>query len=132
MDIRMNKKAITKYLLSKPEALEDYPFDDHTAVFKVRKKMFGLLTVRNTILCVNLKCDPEQAFILRDIFEAVIPGYHMNKKHWNTVMLNGSIAQGEIERMIDHSYSLVVKGLSKKDRQALELRYPGDTLYRGL
>ncbi len=100
-------------------------------MFKINKKMFALLTSRDGQAGVNLKCDPEQAFILRDIFEAVVPGYHMNKKHWNTVLLDGSIPCGEIERMIDHSYDLVVKGLTKKQRLALEIEFGPDNLYRG-
>ena len=79
---------------------------------------------------MNLKCDPEQALALRDIFTAVVPGYHMNKAHWNTVILDGSIPRGEIERMIDHSYGLVVKGLPKAQRTALEIRHGSDAIYR--
>ena len=79
---------------------------------------------------MNLKCDPDEANALRDVFVAVIPGYHMNKKHWNTVILDGTIPVSEIERMIDRSYGLVVKGLKKAERQALELRYPKEQLYR--
>lgn len=78
---------------------------------------------------MNLKCDPHEAVILRDIFPAVLPGYHMNKRHWNTVILDGSIPTGEIERMIDNSYELVVKGLKKVQRQALEIRHTKDILY---
>lgn len=79
---------------------------------------------------MNLKCDPMQAQELRDIFEAVIPGYHMNKKHWNTVILDGSIPNSEIERMIDHSYTLVVKGLRKKERSQLQLHYSDAVLFK--
>ena len=71
--------------------------------------------------CVNLKCDPEEAVMLRDIFSSVIPGYHMNKAQWNTVILDGSIPQGEIERMIDNSYMLVVSKMAKKDQASLLL-----------
>ena len=85
--------------------------------------MFGFLRYKNDIGHINLKCDPEEAIILRDIFKAVIPGYHMNKEHWNTVILNNSIAGEEIERMIDVSYGLVISNLKKSDRLALELRY---------
>ena len=127
----MDTAVLKQYLLDKPEVVEDYPFGDKAAVFKVRHKMFALISTYNGKPSVNLKCDPEQAFILRDIFDSVIPGYHMNKKHWNTVILDGSIASGEIQRMVDHSYSLVVKGMPKSERQALELAYGVDALYCG-
>jgi predicted DNA-binding protein (MmcQ/YjbR family) len=76
-----------------------------------------------------LKCDPHEALILRDIFSAVKPGYHMNKRHWNTVLLDGSIPRGEVERMADNSYALVVRGMRKADRQALEIRHGKAVLY---
>ena len=109
------------YLLGKPEAIEDYPFGPDVAVMKVRGKMFATLSQSEGEGRMNLKCDPDQALALRDIFPAVIPGYHMNKRHWNTVILDGSLPDGEIERMIDNSYQLVVKGLIKADREALAL-----------
>ncbi len=126
----MDVKRVRKYLLGKPAAIEDFPFGKEVSVFKVRDKMFGLFAKHDGEYRVNLKCDPDQAFILRDLFKAVIPGYHMNKKHWNTVILDGSIARGEIERMIDHSYALVVKGLPKKQRTALEIEFGPEALYR--
>ncbi|MFN3237159.1 MAG: MmcQ/YjbR family DNA-binding protein [Pseudomonadales bacterium] len=127
-------QLIREYLLSKPEAWEDYPFRLDVAVFKIRKKMFATLSeggARGSEDCwqMNLKCDPEQALMLRDVFPAVIPGYHMNKTHWNTVLLDGSMPQGEIERMIDHSYSLVVRSLPKVERQRLELHHTAQALY---
>ena len=85
--------------------------------------MFGFLRYKSDIGHINLKCDPEEARILRDIFKSVIPGYHMNKEHWNTLILNGLIPRKEIERMIDVSYGLVVNNLKKSDRLALEFRY---------
>ena len=125
----MNYQQAKTYLLSKPEAEEDYPFGPDVMVPKVRGKMFATLGEEKGIARMNLKCDPNHAFELRDIFEAVIPGYHMNKKHWNTVILDGSIPVGEIERMIDHSYALVVKKMKKADREFLELRYRHEELY---
>ena len=119
-----------KYLLSRPEACEDYPFGADVAVFKIRTKMFATLSIADGIARMNLKCDPDEAWALRDVFDAVIPGYHMNKKHWNTVILDGTIPVSEIERMIDRSYGLVVKGLKRIERQALELRYSKEQLYR--
>lgn len=126
----MNYPDCQKYLLSRPEAIESYPFGADVAVFKVRAKMFATLSISDDTAHMNLKCDPDEANALRDVFDAVIPGYHMNKKHWNTVILDGSIPVSEIQRMIDRSYGLVVKGLKKAERQALELRYPKEQLYR--
>jgi predicted DNA-binding protein (MmcQ/YjbR family) len=102
----MNYQEVKTYLLSKPEAREDYPFGPDCMVPKVKGKMFATLAYDGDVANMNLKCDPNHAFELRDIFPAVKPGYHMNKLHWNTVVLDGSIPRGEIERMIDHSYML--------------------------
>lgn len=118
------------YLLSKPEAREDYPFGPDVMVPKIKGKMFATLAYNGELANMNLKCEPHQAQELRDLFEAVKPGYHMNKKHWNTVILDGSIPVGEIERMIDHSYGLVVKKLKNVEREALELSYGKEVLYR--
>lgn len=104
---------IKQYLLDKPEAKEDFPFGPEVAVYKVRDKMFALIGAEETEVRINLKCDPVEAEQLRMVFDAVIPGYHMNKKHWNTVIINGSIPDGEVKRMIDNSYKLVIKGLGK-------------------
>ena len=128
----MNGRALRKYLLSKPEAMEDFPFGPRVAVMKIRSKMFATLVEDEGAVSMNLKCDPHEALILRDIFSAVKPGYHMNKRHWNTLMLDGSIPRGEIERMVDNSYALVVRGLPKKTRQALEIRYGQAVLYPGV
>ena len=78
---------------------------------------------------MNLKCNPDHALELRDVFDAVIPGYHMNKRHWNTIILDGSLPASEIQRMIDHSYALVVKDLTKAQRTPLELKYSPESLY---
>jgi len=133
----MNYKKAEKYLLSKPESSLDYPFGMDVKVFKVKGKMFATLALgkmgkgagkgtnqseKSQDWWMNLKCDPDEASALRDIFAAVIPGYHMNKRLWNTVILDGSIPSGEIERMIDNSFSLVVKGMKKSDREYLQLR----------
>ncbi|WP_432472434.1 MmcQ/YjbR family DNA-binding protein [Amphritea sp. HPY] len=131
----MQYETARYYLLSRPEAWEDFPFYPHVAVFKVRNKMFATLTHErdtqdNHIAHMNLKCDPDEAVMLRDIFESVLPGYHMNKRHWNTVVLNGALPVGEIERMIDRSYGLVVKGMPRKERLPLELKYGSEQLYR--
>ncbi|MFT5691317.1 MAG: putative DNA-binding protein (MmcQ/YjbR family) [Oceanicoccus sp.] len=119
----------TQYILDKPEAWLDFPFGKDVAVYKIDKKMFALSSENDGVMSLNLKCDPDQAFILRDIFESVVPGYHMNKRHWNTVYLDGSIPVGELERMIDHSYGLVVKGMTRKIRLSLELAHGTDKVY---
>jgi len=131
----MDYETAKTYLLSKPATIEDYPFGSEVLVPKVKGRMFATLSLISNngeapVGHMNLKCDPNHAFELRDIFPSVIPGYHMNKKHWNTVILDGSIPVGEIERMIDHSYMLVVKKLKKIEREALELSYGKDVLYR--
>ena len=126
----MNDESVEVYLLARPETRKDHPFGPETAVFKIKDKMFALLLEKEGVGWLNLKCEPSQALALRDIFDSVIPGYHMNKQHWNTVILDGSIPNGEIERMIDHSYGLVVKGLKKSQRLALELKFPKEELYR--
>lgn len=121
----MNHKQAKEYLLSKPHAIEDFPFGPEVSVFKVKGKMFATLAIGkmgkgdkegNFDWWMNLKCDPDEASALRDIFKSVIPGYHMNKRLWNTVILDGSIPVGEIERMIDNSFLLVVNKLTKKDQ----------------
>lgn len=118
-----------RYLLGKPEARLDYPFGPEAAVFKVEGKMFALISGSGAGLSLNLKCDPLEALQLRDIFESVRPGYHMNKKHWNTLLLNGELPEGEIQRQIDNSYALVVRGLTRSQRQRLELHYGTSALY---
>jgi len=124
----MDQKSCKIYLLAKHKTAEDFPFGPDVAVYKVLGKMFALMSIGkkgkgdgkgNKHWWLNLKCDPDEAFILRDIFPSVIPGYHMNKAHWNTVILDGSIPKGEIERMMDNSYQLVVSKMTKKDQQSI-------------
>jgi predicted DNA-binding protein (MmcQ/YjbR family) len=115
----MDYQQAKDYLLGKPEAVADYPFYPDILVPKVRGRMFATLSERRGIAEMNLKCDPDEAHALRDIFAAVKPGYHMNKKHWNTVTLDGSVPENEIRRMIDNSYFLVVKKLPKNAQTAL-------------
>ncbi len=117
----MNREQAISYLLSKPASIEDFPFGPETAVYKVKSKMFALVSHREGNDFINLKCDPDEAAILRDIFPAVRAGYHMNKKHWNTVVLDGSIPKGEIERMIDSSFTLVVSKMKKSDQTSILL-----------
>ena len=125
----MNKDKVKKYFLSCPESYEDFPFGAEITIFKVKDKWFGLLTEREGSLQINLKCDPDEALILRDLFKSVVPGYHMNKKHWNTIILDGTIPEKEIEAMIYSSYVLIVDKLKKKDRLALETKYGKQVLY---
>ncbi|NVK42500.1 MAG: MmcQ/YjbR family DNA-binding protein [Oceanospirillaceae bacterium] len=126
----MNYDQARDYLLSRPEAWEDFPFGPGAAVYKIRDKLFAILMREQGLARVNLKCDPAEAQMLRDVFDAVQPGYHMNKRHWNTVLLDGSLPRGELERMMDRSYTLVVKGLRVPQRRALELAWGKDVLYR--
>lgn len=112
----MNFDVLRSYLLGKPGAVEDFPFDSVTLVIKVVGKMFALTNITEVPLRINLKCDPLKAEFLREYYSSVIPGYHMNKKHWNTVILDGSIPESEVCSMIDDSYALVVKGLPKARR----------------
>jgi len=113
-------ESLRSYLLRKKGSFEDFPFGPEVMVFKVMDKMFALVTCRETPLRINLKCDPDLAMHLRSAYKAVQPGYHMNKKHWNTVTLDGSLPDEEIWTMIDDSYKLVVKGLKKDDRKKLD------------
>lgn len=98
---------------------EDYPFGDGVAVFKVGGRMFALVSLEGDPGTVNLKCDPGLALELRSRYQAVRPGYHQDKRHWNTVDLDGSIDDDELREMIDHSYGLVVHGLSRAQRARL-------------
>jgi predicted DNA-binding protein (MmcQ/YjbR family) len=107
----MDLTEFREYCLSKPRATEGTPFGPDVLVFKVRDKMFALAALDEVPPNVNLKCDPELALDLRDRYEQVTPGYHMNKRHWNTVEIEGAIPDVELRKMIDHSYDLVIKKL---------------------
>jgi predicted DNA-binding protein (MmcQ/YjbR family) len=125
----MDYETVKAYLLNKPEAIEDYPFGADILIAKIKGKMFASLTTNQGTTMMNLKCDPAHAQELRDVFDAVKPGYHMNKKHWNTLALDGSLPDSELERLIDHSYTLVFKKLKKSERQAMEVNYGAALLY---
>ncbi|MFZ5941461.1 MAG: MmcQ/YjbR family DNA-binding protein [Bacteroidota bacterium] len=114
----MNIEEIRDYCLGKPGVSESFPFGEGTLVFKVMGKMF-LLASLDGDRSVNLKCDPEKALSLREHYSSVLPGYHMNKKYWNTVLLDGSVSRTELLEWIDHSYELVVAGLPGKTREQL-------------
>jgi len=109
----MDLAQFREYCLSKPRAIEGTPFGPDVLVFKVGGKMFALAALDEMPTTVNLKCDPDWALDLRDTYEEVRPGYHMNKKHWNTVEIEGIIPDAELRKMIDHSYDLVVETLPK-------------------
>jgi predicted DNA-binding protein (MmcQ/YjbR family) len=123
----MEHKQLEIYMLEKPYTELTFPFGDEVKVFKVNNKMFATLAIGKMgkgdqdkkEWWMNLKCDPDEAIMLRDVFPSVSPGYHMNKRLWNTIILDGSIPQGEIERMIDNSFKLVVSKMTKKDQQSI-------------
>jgi predicted DNA-binding protein (MmcQ/YjbR family) len=111
----VNRKGLVTFCNALPEVTEEYPFGDGVAVFKVVGKMFALVPVAGAVT-MTLKCDPELAIWLRQKYEAVVPGYHTNKKHWNTVVVDGSIADDELCEMIEHSWDQVIAGLPKAKR----------------
>ena len=115
----MNIETFRDYCLRKPAATEGTPFGPDDIVFKVEGKMFAIAALMEVPPRVNLKCDPDLALELRDRYEQVTAGYHMNKRHWNTVVLDGVIPQTELKKMIDHSYELVVQSLPKAKREKL-------------
>ena len=119
----MNLAELRAVCSAKPGVSEDFPFGPNTLVFKVVGKMFALCPVKSGVdddpLYVNLKCEPELAELLREKYGAITPGYHMNKRHWNTVTLDGSVPEREVLELIALSYSLVVKGLRKVERERL-------------
>jgi len=116
----MNIEEIQAYCLSKSHTSEDMPFDVSTLVFRVCGKIFALLSLEDC-LSINLKCDPIKAIELREDFSTITPGYHMNKKHWNTIMLDGSIENKIIFELIDHSYQQVVLKLPLKLRNEIKI-----------
>ena len=117
--VKMDVESFREYCLAKPGTRESTPFGEDVLVFKVAGKMFALAALDEVPATVNLKCDPDLALDLRDQYEQVRPGYHMNKKHWNTVEIESGIPEAELRRMIDHSYELVMKSLPKTARAKL-------------
>jgi predicted DNA-binding protein (MmcQ/YjbR family) len=115
----MDAVEFREYCLTKPKATEGTPFGETVLVFKVAGKMFALMSLDEVPATANLKCDPDLALELRDRYEQVRPGYHMNKKHWNTVEIEGSISETELHKMIDHSYGLVVQSLPRGSRSTI-------------
>ena len=115
----MNFEQLQNAMLNKKGAVEETPFGPQALVYKVMGKMFALIAWEENPLSMTLKCDPDFALALRAEYEAVTAGYHMSKKHWNTIVLDGTVPEDLIMTMIDDSYALVVKGLKKADRLIL-------------
>jgi len=118
----MNFDTVRAYCLSRVAAEEDFPFGPDLYVYKVKGKIFAILSSLRHESWLNLKCDPDQAHALRDMFSAVKPGYHMNKKHWNTVTLDGTVPKSELQRQIDHSWQQVVAKLPQTQQRALAVQ----------
>jgi len=102
-------KELEEYLLSMPNARLDYPFGEEVAVYKAGEKMFALIQEGSSPIRISLKCDPLLATTLRERYESIMPGYHLNKKHWNTIILSGQLPWDEIQALIRHSYTLVTE-----------------------
>lgn len=117
----MTLEDIKSYCLKKSGAKINFPFDEKILTFTVGEKIFLLTDISSKELRVNLKCNPELAIFLRENYKAVIPGYHMNKKHWNTVYLNNDLELKKVYELIDHSYQLVFGSLTKKEKEKIEL-----------
>ena len=105
----MDHKTVEDYVLSMPNARLDYPFGKDVAVYKTDDKMFALIDEKSDPIRISLKCDPLLAQTLRERYESVLPGYHLNKKHWNTIILSGQLTWEEIQDLIRHSYNLVAE-----------------------
>lgn len=116
----LDRNALRDYCLSMTGAYEDFPFGPDVAVLKVKGKMFALLPLDESPQSISLKCDPVEAALLRQNYESVTPGYHLNKKHWNTVTVDGEIEDERVKEMMEDSYILVRQKLKKVDRLALE------------
>ncbi|WP_291860396.1 MmcQ/YjbR family DNA-binding protein [Marinilabilia sp.] len=116
----MNIEEFRDYCLSLPFTSESFPFDETSLVFKVGNKMFALTDLEEPFW-INLKCDPEKAIELRERFPSVRPGFHMNKKHWNTIEVDGSVPDSLLRQWTKESYELVIKGMTRKERAQLEV-----------
>ena len=116
----MDVETLKAHALAKAATSHDFPFDFETMALRVKGKIFVLVPINASPNQANFKCHPDLAEILRQTYKAVTPGYHMNKRHWNTVVFDGTISDDEILEMVDHAYEQVVKGLPKRDREALK------------
>ena len=103
----MDHKTVEEYILSMPDTRLEYPFGEGVAVYKVHDKMFALISEGKEPLSLSLKCDPQLSITLREKYVTVMPGYHLNKKHWNTIVLTGELPWSEVQALIQHSYQLV-------------------------
>lgn len=121
------------YFLTLPCSVLEYPFGPEVAVIKIKNKMFGLIQITEQPVSLSLKCDPHLALSYRQKYTAITPGYHLNKQHWNSVLDNDTIPYEEIEWLIRHSYEMVIKSFTKKDRLLIEAEIEGcgDNLYKG-
>lgn len=117
----MDIEQLREYCLSKKQAEETTPFGPDTLVYKVGGKLFLLFGLDDETVRFNVKCDPDKAVELREEFSCVLPGYHMNKKHWNTIVVDGSVSNKQLKEWIDDSYNLVVESLSRKTKEELKL-----------
>jgi predicted DNA-binding protein (MmcQ/YjbR family) len=119
----MRGPELRRWCLAQAGAVEEFPFGPETSVFKVGGRIFALSALARTPLEVSVKCEPELAVDLRESYGAIRPGYHLNKRHWNTIELDGSVPADELAELVDHSWELVVAKLPRRDRDAL--RAPG-------
>lgn len=117
----MNHDIIREYCLQKKATTFDFPFDEEVMACRVAGKIFVLMSILEFPVTINVKCDPEKAIDLRERYEAVKPGYHQNKKHWNTVTCDGSLTDSDIFSFIDHSYEMVLQSIPKKLRNEIQL-----------
>ncbi len=113
-------KQLEEYILAKPGSKLDYPFGEDVAVYKVMDKMFALIQEKKDPVNISLKCDPLLAETLREKYDEVQPGYHLNKRHWNTIVATGQLSEQEIFDLINHSYDLVVQSLNQDDQDTLK------------
>lgn len=125
----MDLTEIRNYCMKKSWSTEDFPFDFDVLAIRLSGKIYLLTNIKTTPLKINLKCDPENALYLREHYKGkILPGHHMNKKHWNTVIIDGSIPENEIYKMIDESYSLVYKGLNRKQQEQINTDKTTETI----
>ena len=117
----MNIEEVRTYCFSKPYVTEDFPFDETVLVFRVAGKIFVLCALDAIPPHINVKCDPQKAIELRELYNYVVPGFHMSKKHWNTIFIESVNNEQQLRTWIDESYELVIKGLTKKEQKQLNM-----------